>query len=147
MTAWCKGILHEAKTSCSHCYVHSAACPAALHLLLLDASSAAVPGHSVAYLSVQAFEAVLKEQAEMCQEILQMEQADTGIDDRSGQKWPLLTLARLREVQHQLPNSADSKCTAAQCIYQTLAEIDPLRKGYYTDAMQGKAAQVTRALK
>lgn len=147
MTSWCKGIIHEAKTPCSHCYVHSAACSSALHLLLLEACSAAVPGHSVAYLSVQVFEAVLQEQAEMCQEILQMEQADTGSDDKSGQKWPLLTLARLKEVQHQLSNSADSRCPAAQRMYQTLVEIDPLRKGYYMDATQGKAAQVTRALK
>ena len=100
------------------------------------------------HLSVQAFEAVLQEQAEMCQEILQMEeQAGAGISDKSGQKWPLLTLARLREIQHQLSNSADSGCPAAQRIYETLVDIDPLRKGYYMDAMQGKAAQVTRSLK
>lgn len=98
--------------------------------------------------SVQAFKAVLEEQAQMCQEILQMEeQANTGVEDKSGQKWPLLTLARLREVQHWLSNVPDSRCPAAQHIYETLITIDPLRKGYYTDAMQGKAAQVTRSLK
>lgn len=97
---------------------------------------------------MQALETVLEEQAEMCQEILQMEeQADTGNDGKSGQKWPLLTLARLREVQHQLSNSADRGCPAAQRMYETLIDIDPLRKGYYMDAMQGKAAQVTRSLK
>lgn len=97
---------------------------------------------------MQAFEAVLEEQAEMCQEILQMEeQANTGIEDKSGQKWPLLTLARLREVQHWLSSVADSRCPAAQHIYETLISIDPLRKGYYIDAMQGKAAHVTRSLK
>ena len=84
----------------------------------------------------------------MCQEILQMEeQADPGVNDKSGQKWPLLTLARLKEVQHQLTNSVGSTCPAAQRIYETLIDIDPLRKGYYMDAMQGKAAQVTRSLK
>ena len=99
-------------------------------------------------MSVQAFEAVLEEQAEMCQEILQMEeQANTRVEDKSGQKWPLLTLARLREVQHGLSSVADSRCPAAQHIYETLISIDPLRKGYYIDAMQGKSAQVTRSLK
>ena len=102
---------------------------------------------TVTYLSVQTLEAVLKEQAEMCQEILQMEeQAGADDDDKSGQKWPLLTLARLREVQHQLSKPADSTCPEAQRIYETLIDIDPLRKGYYMDALQGKAAQVTRSL-
>ena len=98
-------------------------------------------------LSVQTFEAVLEEQADMCHEILRMEeQAVSGTEDRSGQKWPLLTLARLKEVQHQLSYAGDSRCPEAQHIYQTLTEIDPMRRGYYLDAMQGKAAQVTRSL-
>lgn len=83
----------------------------------------------------------------MCQEILQMEeQAISGTEDKFGQKWPLLTLARLREVQHQHSNAADIKCPEALRIYETLTEIDPMRRGYYLDAMQGKAAQVTRSL-
>lgn len=95
-------------------------------------------------LSVQTLEAVLDEQAEMCQDILHMEeQANVGVEDKSGQKWPLLTLARLREVQNQVSESADTACPAAQRIYETLIDIDPLRRGYYIDAMQGKAAQVT----
>lgn len=75
------------------------------------------------------------------------QQVQQTSQDRSGQKWPLLTLARLRELQHQLsgPDSKDAKAEA-QHIYQILLEIDPMRKGYYTDAMQGKAAQVTRSL-
>lgn len=95
-------------------------------------------------LCVQTLEAVLEEQAQMCQDILQMEeQASLGVEDKSGQKWPLLTLARLREVQHQMTKSADSLCQEAQHVYGTLIDIDPLRRGYYMDAMQGKAAQVT----
>ena len=99
---------------------------------------------TVPFLSVQTLEAVLEEQAQMCQDILQMEeQANLGVEDKSGQKWPLLTLARLREVQHQMSKSADSICLEAQRIYETLIDTDPLRRGYYMDAMQGKAAQVT----
>ncbi len=97
--------------------------------------------------ALQTFEAILEDQASMCQEILQMEeQAGDASEDRSGQKWPLLTLARLREVQHQLSSPANSACPEAQWIYQTLIEIDPFRKGYYIDAMHGKAAQITRSL-
>ena len=83
----------------------------------------------------------------MCQDILQMEeQAVSGVEDRSGQKWPLLTLARLREVQHQLQHTDSSKCPEAEQIYQSLIQIDPYRKGYYLDAMQRKATQITRSL-
>ena len=96
---------------------------------------------------VQALETTLEEQATMCQDILQMEeQASTGVEDKSGQKWPLLTLARLREVQHQLSHPDSTKCPEAEQIYQALIQIDPYRKGYYIDAMNGKAAQVTRSL-
>ena len=89
---------------------------------------------------------MLEEQASMCQEILQMEEQTSSLVDKSGQKWPLLTLARLKEMQQQLSSSSDSRCSEAQQIYQTLIEIDPFRKGYYVDAMHGKAAQVTRSL-
>lgn len=91
-------------------------------------------------------EAMLEEQASMCQEILQMEEQESSSGDKSGQKWPLLTLARLKEVQQQLSGSSDSECSEAQQIYHTLIEIDPFRKGYYVDAMHGKVAQVTRSL-
>lgn len=94
----------------------------------------------------QAMEAMLEEQASMCQEILQMEEQESSSGDRSGQKWPLLTLARLKEVQQQLSSSSDSECSEAQQIYRTLIEIDPFRRGYYVDAMHGKVAQVTRSL-
>lgn len=99
-------------------------------------------------LVMQALEAVIQSQVETCQEVLELEQqVSTEGQGRMGQKWPLLTLARLREVQHQLgrPDSADAQLEAQQ-IYHTLSTIDPMRKGYYADAMQGKAAQVTRSL-
>ena len=95
---------------------------------------------------MQALEAVIQSQIETCQEVLELEQQVQG-QERSGQKWPLLTLARLRELQHQLsgPDSETAQAEA-QRMYQILLEIDPMRKGYYMDAMQGKAAQVTRSL-
>ena len=75
------------------------------------------------------------------------QQISSGGQDRSGQKWPLLTLARLRELQHQLSDQGSEDSQAeAQEIYHKLLDIDPMRKGYYVDAMQGKAAQVTRSL-
>ncbi|DBA77983.1 TPA: Rab geranylgeranyltransferase, variant 2 [Trebouxia sp. C0004] len=96
--------------------------------------------------ATQAMQATFSDQASMCQEILDMEEQASGLDDRSGQKWPLLTLARLREVQHQLASPSDGNCSEAQQIYHKLVEIDPFRKGYYIDAMHGKAAQVTKSL-
>lgn len=97
--------------------------------------------------ATQTLKGMLEDQASMCQDILQMEeQVNSGIEDRSGQKWPLLTLARLKEVQHHLSHPADSTCPEAQKIYRTLIEIDPFRKGYYHDAMHGKATMVIRSL-
>ena len=96
---------------------------------------------------MQTLKGMLEDQASMCQDILQMEeQVNSGIEDRSGQKWPLLTLARLKEVQHHLSHPTDSTCPEAQKIYRTLIEIDPFRKGYYHDAMHGKATMVIRSL-
>lgn len=97
---------------------------------------------------MQTLGAVIQSQVETCEEVLELEQqVSKEGQDRSGQKWPLLTLARLREVQHELagPDSKDAQAEAQQ-IYHTLLKIDPMRRGYYTDAMQGKAAQVTRSL-
>lgn len=99
-------------------------------------------------LPIQTLGAVIQSQIRICQEVLEMEQQiSSGQPDRSGQKWPLLTLARLKELQHQLSDldSKDSQAEAQE-IYQELLDIDPMRKGYYVDAMQGKAAQVTRSL-
>ena len=89
-------------------------------------------------------------------------------------KWPLLTLARLKEAQSQLSGSeqpdsgaapsqpaAEASSSAAEqrdagsaagrqspssgplaearSIYGQLADIDPMRRGYYDDARGGKA--------
>jgi geranylgeranyl transferase type-2 subunit alpha len=83
-------------------------------------------------------------------------------------KWPLLTLTRLKELQQQVQagstsaSSADAAATspaaaaaaaagsgeglAAQVAagYARLIELDPLRRGYYQDAVEGRAHVVAR---
>lgn len=67
-------------------------------------------------------------------------------------KWPLLTTARLKEAQLSLglceglgfePRNLKSE---VQRMYKRLAEIDPMRAGYYADAAAGKAFVVVQAL-
>lgn len=97
---------------------------------------------------LQTLAAVIESQIKTCQEVLQLEQQINHVaSDRSGEKWPLLTLARLKEVQQQLAEQTTANVSSeVQQIYQTLLELDPMRRGYYLDAMQGRAAQVTRSL-
>ncbi|KAF5830299.1 hypothetical protein DUNSADRAFT_14773 [Dunaliella salina] len=68
-------------------------------------------------------------------------------------KWPLLTLARLREAQGRLGLCAgegnDTSAAAAaeaNSIYERLICLDPLRAGFYKDALEGKAFVVVSAL-
>jgi geranylgeranyl transferase type-2 subunit alpha len=68
-------------------------------------------------------------------------------------RWPLLMTARLKEAQLSLGltaavndgGSSDLKAEV-QAAYQRLAEIDPMRAGYYADAAAGKAFVVVQAL-
>ncbi|KAG2442245.1 hypothetical protein HYH02_009729 [Chlamydomonas schloesseri] len=66
-------------------------------------------------------------------------------------KRPLLALARLREAQARLglAGSADAGAALleeARGIYRRLMDIDPLRRGYYQDALEGRAFVVVQAL-
>lgn len=67
-------------------------------------------------------------------------------------KWPLLMTARLKEAQLSLglceglgldPQALKQE---VQGMYNRLAEIDPMRAGYYADAAAGKAFVVVQAL-
>ena len=81
-------------------------------------------------------------------------------------KWPLLTLTRLKELQQQVldggggggsgggedraaagaPAADGSAGLAAEVAegYARLKEADPLRRGYYQDAEQGRAHVVAK---
>jgi geranylgeranyl transferase type-2 subunit alpha len=75
-----------------------------------------------------------------------------GLAQDPDAKWPLLMTARLKEVQLSLGLSeglgADTHNLKAevQGLYRRLAEIDPMRAGYYADAAAGKAFVVVQAL-
>jgi geranylgeranyl transferase type-2 subunit alpha len=67
-------------------------------------------------------------------------------------KWPLLMTARLKEAQLSLGlceglglDPLNLKCEV-QGMYRRLAELDPMRAGYYADAAAGKAFVVVQAL-
>lgn len=67
-------------------------------------------------------------------------------------KWPLLMTARLKDAQLSLglceglvADTQDLKAEV-QGLCQRLAEIDPMRAGYYADAAAGKAFVVVQAL-
>ena len=84
----------------------------------------------------------------MCEELLAVE------PDRSLCKWPLLTLARLRAAQAMLQGSAAGEggaCATSSAehsgdIYRELIKVDPLRRGYYMDELEGRARVVTQPL-
>lgn len=69
-------------------------------------------------------------------------------------KWPLLTLTRLREVEQQVRSGGGGGGDAAgggadlaaevAGGYAQLIELDPLRKGYYEDARDGRAHVVAK---
>jgi geranylgeranyl transferase type-2 subunit alpha len=65
-------------------------------------------------------------------------------------KWPLLTLARLKEAQARLGltggRPAEEVAAEARGAYERLVTLDPLRAGYYKDALDGKAFVVVSAL-
>jgi geranylgeranyl transferase type-2 subunit alpha len=67
-------------------------------------------------------------------------------------KWPLLTLARLKEAQARLGlcegggGGGGELLEAARGIYRRLMALDPMRRGYYQDAVDGKAFVVVQAL-
>lgn len=66
-------------------------------------------------------------------------------------RWPLLMTARLKQAQLSLglavnPAGGAELAPEVQAAYQRLAQIDPMRAGYYADAAAGKAFVVVQAL-
>jgi len=65
-------------------------------------------------------------------------------------KWPLLTLARLQEAQARLGLCAREEegllLEEVRGAYLRLSELDPMRRGYYQDAVEGRAFVVVQAL-
>lgn len=92
-----------------------------------DASSTAAP---------QELADLLAGEVDMCRQLLDIE------PDRTRCKWPLLTLARLQELQQQMGEPHTSKEETA-AVYRELIEVDPLRKGYYEDVLLGNAKVMT----
>lgn len=85
---------------------------------------------------------LLQKEVGKCDELLSVE------PDRSKCKWALLTKARLRELQLELANNDPSDAgwrDEIRQLYRELSEVDPLRKGYYQDCLQGKAHVVLKA--
>eukprot|EP00887_Chlorella_sp_A99_P001811 scaffold19.g1811.t1 len=97
---------------------------------------------------------VVVQEAAMCEELLAVE---------PDAKWPLLTMVRLRELQQTVTRggggsgagsgsgsssggNASSGSTEVEELYARLLEVDPLRRGYYEDAQQGRAKVVAAVL-
>ncbi|KAL6744889.1 hypothetical protein V8C86DRAFT_2447025, partial [Haematococcus lacustris] len=87
-------------------------------------------------------------EAVLCREVERMEVDHVAADPDA--KWPLLTLARLKEAQSRLGlcGGRDPEVVAeeARAAYTRLITLDPLRAGYYRDAVQGAAFVVVSAL-
>lgn len=77
---------------------------------------------------MQSLEAVLQREEERCRELIDIE------PERSRLKWPLLTLCLLLKMQRSIKREFNPT-KELQAIYSELAEIDPLRKGFYRDAL------------
>lgn len=95
---------------------------------------------------------VIGRELAMCEDLLEIE---------PGSKWPLLTSARLKEMQQQLllcegrpqqekdgtkvPHPQQPLTEEVRKMYATLADVDPMRRGFYKDAVEGRAAVVMRS--
>lgn len=79
-------------------------------------------------LSLQSLGAVLRREEEKCRELIDIE------PERSRLKWPLLTLCLLLKMQRSIKQGFDPT-KELEAVYSELAEIDPLRKGFYRDAL------------
>jgi geranylgeranyl transferase type-2 subunit alpha len=76
------------------------------------------------------------------------------LDVEPGAKWPLLTLVRLDEVRRQVMQSVPSVAEGGRGASRADADIatryaqliawDPMRRGYYEDAVSGKAVVVAK---
>jgi len=76
---------------------------------------------------VQSVAGLLRREEESCRELIGIE------TDRYRLKWPLLTLSLLLKLQRKLGVPAADEGELAG-LYEQLIEIDPLRKGFYSEA-------------
>ena len=77
---------------------------------------------------LQGLEDTLRREEARCRELIDIE------PERSRLKWPLLTLCLLLKMQRSVKGSDPEE--ELKALYSELAEIDPLRKGFYRDALQ-----------
>ena len=75
---------------------------------------------------VQSLQDILQREEQRCRELVEVE------PERSRLKWPLLTLCLLLKLQQSLTDTDATE--ELQKLYAELAEIDPLRRGFYRDA-------------
>ena len=76
---------------------------------------------------MQAIGDTLEREEQRCRELIDIEQ------ERFRLKWPLLTICLLLKFQKKVKGT-DPTIELGQ-LYSELAEIDPLRKGFYKDAI------------
>ncbi|KAI8473190.1 MAG: hypothetical protein J3K34DRAFT_519200 [Monoraphidium minutum] len=95
-----------------------------------------------------------EEEALVLGEVLQREVARFEGDHLAAEpdaRWPLLMVARIKEAQARLGlapqgDTAEGLLAQAKAMYLRLAELDPMRAGYYRDAAEGRAFVVVQAL-
>ena len=78
---------------------------------------------------LQSLEDTLRREEGRCRELIDIE------PERSRLKWPLLTLCLLLKMQRSINKSFDPE-EELKALYFELAEIDPLRRGFYRDAIR-----------
>lgn len=76
---------------------------------------------------MQVIEDTLQREEERCRELIEIE------PERFRLKWPLLTLCLLLKFQRQVKDF--DPMPELRSLYSELADIDPLRKGFYQDAI------------
>lgn len=100
--------------------------------------------------AIAAADAALAAEAAACEELLAAE------PDRALCKWPLLALAHLADARAGLAalvkggeqggrgggGGEDATPPPAKALYDELAALDPMRRGFYEDAAAGRAAVV-----
>eukprot|EP00798_Chlamydomonas_sp_ICE-L_P016048 gene16048-22184_t len=110
-------------------------------------------GNSLAHLQValgtpEEEDARVALQAVLEREISRLQ--EDHLQDCPDSKWPLLTVARLKEAQARMKlceaGEEEKVLLEVRDIYVKLMTLDPMRKGFYQDALDGKAFVVVQAL-
>lgn len=80
---------------------------------------------------MQVLKETLLREEQRCRELIDIE------PERSRLKWPFLTLCLLLKLQRAVKDFDPTQ--ELEALYSELAEIDPLRKGFYRDALKLEA--------